>query len=114
MRYFNNEYKTYGTAALKPQPGRDLVLVHGGSGMNGSAASLAPAPGSCVASCDFGSVAEEVVNFACDALDWIEPLPEPIAKSCEPTRAQEMAGVVACLGCVSLVLLLATFVQALI
>lgn len=109
MKYFNNDYKTCGTAALKPQAGRELVLVKGGS-----IAGRPDGSGRCDASSGSGFFAGTVIDFICDAVDRIDPLPEPIAKSCEPTRQQEITGVVACLGCVSAVLLLATFVQALI
>ena len=114
MKYFSNDFKTCGTAALKPQAGRELVLVQGGFRNGGLATGVSDASGRCAAPYGFGSMATEVIEFVCDAVDHIEPLPEPIAKPCEPTRAQELVGVVACLGCVLAVLLLSTFVQALI
>lgn len=114
MKYFNNDYETCGTAALKPQAGRELVLVQGGFRNGGSATGASDVSGRCTAPYGFSSVATGVIGFVCDAVDRIEPLPEPIAKPCEPTRAQELVGVVACLGCVLAVLLLSAFVQTLI
>lgn len=113
MSYSNNGFNTCGTAALKPESVCKLVLVQGGSRTDVSQAESI-AYGDARYGQPYASAASKVKDLAFEVVSRIEPLPEPAAKSCHPTAAQERVGVVACLGCFSAILLLATVLQALI
>lgn len=114
MKFSNNEYATYGSVALKPQASCNLVLLHGGSGQNQLGCRGLDSKDASYAPHASHSAVAAIVDFACGAAERIEALPEPMARPCSPSDKQELAGVVACIGCIVFVLVASVLLRGIL
>lgn len=114
MKFSNNEYATYGSVALKPQAPCGLTLLHGGSGQDRVAGRASASQDASYAPHARRSAAAKLLGLACEAVEHIEPLPEPSARPCSPSDKQELAGVVACIGCIAFVLVASALLRGIL